>query len=65
LKGEQIPFAARMFALIDVYNALTSDRPYRKAWKKEDALAYIQEQSGIKFDPNLVPRFLEMLGHDK
>ena len=65
LKGEQIPFAARMFALIDVYDALTSDRPYRKAWKKEDALAYIQEQSGIKFDPNLVPKFLEMLGYDK
>lgn len=65
LQGEQIPYAARMFAMIDVYDALTSDRPYRKAWTKEAAQAYIQEQSGIKFDPQLVPYFMEMIENDQ
>jgi len=45
LKGEEIPLPARLFAVIDVFDALTSDRPYRKAWSKEKTLAYIQEQS--------------------
>jgi putative nucleotidyltransferase with HDIG domain len=61
LKGEEIPFAARLFAVIDVYDALTTDRPYRKAWEKEKALAYIQEQSGKHFSPEVVEAFLEML----
>jgi PAS domain S-box-containing protein/putative nucleotidyltransferase with HDIG domain len=64
LKGEQIPLAARLFAMIDVYDALTSDRPYRKAWTKEAALLYIKEQSGIKFDPALVPHFLKMIENE-
>ena len=62
LKGEEIPLSARIFAIIDVYDALTSDRPYRKAWEKEDALAYIREQSGKHFFPEVVDLFLEMLG---
>jgi HD-GYP domain-containing protein (c-di-GMP phosphodiesterase class II) len=61
LKGEEIPLAARLFALADVYDALTSDRPYRAAWSKEKALEYIQEQAGTHFDPHLVPLFLSMV----
>lgn len=61
LKEEQIPLAARIFAVIDVFDALTSDRPYRKAWTKEEALAYIKEQSGKHFYPEAVRAFLEMI----
>jgi HD-GYP domain-containing protein (c-di-GMP phosphodiesterase class II) len=60
LKGEQIPLAARIFAVVDVYDALTSDRPYRKAWSREKALAYIQQQAGLHFDPEIVSAFLGM-----
>jgi len=59
LKAESIPLAARLFAVVDVYDALTSDRPYRKAWPMEKALDYIQEQSGKQFDPRIVKTFLE------
>jgi len=62
LRREEIPLAARVFAVVDVFDALTSDRPYRKAWSKEDALTYIREQSGKHFFPNAVKAFLEMLG---
>jgi putative nucleotidyltransferase with HDIG domain len=58
LKGEEIPFAARIFAVPDVYDALTSDRPYRKAWDKDLALGYIEEQAGKQFDPRVVQVFL-------
>ena len=60
LKGEEIPVASRVFAVIDVYDALTSDRPYRRAWPKEKALACIREQAGKHFDPAVVATFLEM-----
>ena len=60
LKGEQIPFAARIFAIIDVWDAVTIDRPYRKAWTKRKALQYIRSQSGKHFDPNVVKAFLEV-----
>jgi len=60
LKGEDIPLFARIFAVVDVYDALTSDRPYRLAWSKQRALDYIQEQSGIQFDPRLVAEFLAL-----
>ena len=59
LKGEEIPLSARLFAVVDVYDALTSDRPYRKAWSREDAYRYIEEQSGKHFDPQVVKIFLE------
>ena len=62
LKGEEIPLEARIFAIVDVYDALTSDRPYRKAWSKEEALAYIRENAGKHFDPKLVPVFLTLFG---
>lgn len=61
LKGEAIPLAARIFAVVDVWDALTSDRPYRKAWTREQALAYIQEQSGKHFDPQVVKAFLALI----
>jgi len=62
LKGKEIPLAARIFAIIDVWDALCSDRPYRKAWTEEKAIAYIREQSGAHFDPEVVKAFLEMIG---
>jgi PAS domain S-box-containing protein len=61
LKGEKIPLAARLFALVDVWDALTSDRPYRKAWSEEKARQYIQESSGTHFDPEFTDRFLDLI----
>jgi putative nucleotidyltransferase with HDIG domain len=61
LKGEEIPIAARIFAVADVWDAITSDRPYRKGWSKEAALEYIKEQSGKYFDPQVVEEFLELI----
>ena len=60
LMGEQIPLVARLFAVVDVFDALTSDRPYRSAWTHSKALAYIKEQSGLIFDPQVVNFFLEI-----
>ncbi len=59
LKGEQIPLAARVFAVVDVWDALTSDRPYRKAWPEDKARAYLREQAGKHFDPGMVKVFLD------
>jgi len=61
LKGEEIPLPARIFAIVDVYDALTSDRPYRSAWKIEDALKYIIENAGKHFDPKIVAAFLSLM----
>jgi HD-GYP domain-containing protein (c-di-GMP phosphodiesterase class II) len=58
LKGEDIPVAGALFAIVDVWDALTSDRPYRPAWTEEQALAYIKEESGRYFDPQVVELFL-------
>ncbi len=60
LREKQIPLAARIFAVVDVYDALISDRPYRPAWPKEKALAYIREQAGKHFDPEVAAAFLRM-----
>jgi HD-GYP domain-containing protein (c-di-GMP phosphodiesterase class II) len=57
LKGEDIPLTARIFTIIDVWDALLSDRPYRKAWELEQVLAYMKENSGIIFDPVLLNIF--------
>ncbi|RRR68025.1 MAG: GAF domain-containing protein [Candidatus Viridilinea halotolerans] len=62
LKGEAIPLAARLFTIVDVWDALTSDRPYRAAWSPERTRAYIAEQAGTQFDPALVPVFLRLVG---
>jgi len=61
LAGEAIPYAARMFAVVDVWDALTSDRPYRKAWSTQKARAFMSEQRGKHFDPNILDIFLETL----
>ncbi len=61
LAGTAIPLAARIFAVVDVYDALTSDRPYRPAWSKEKALAYLEEQKGKLFDPRVVEAFIELI----
>jgi putative nucleotidyltransferase with HDIG domain len=61
LKGEEIPLVARIFAIVDVWDAVTSSRPYRKAWSKKKTLAYIKEQSGKHFDPQVVDVFLSVI----
>jgi HD-GYP domain-containing protein (c-di-GMP phosphodiesterase class II) len=61
LKGEEIPLSARIFAIVDVYDALMSDRPYRPAWTKERALDHIREQSGKHFDPKVVEAFFHLI----
>lgn len=65
LKGEEIPLAARIFTIVDVWDALQSDRPYRKAWPKEKTVEYMREQAGILFDPGLVPIFINLLEQGK
>jgi GAF domain-containing protein len=62
LAGEAIPMAARIFAVVDVWDALRSDRPYRKAWPEAKVVSYLEEQAGIRFDPEIVERFLGMVG---
>jgi len=61
LKGQEIPVAARIFAVADVWDAITSDRPYRKSWSREEALRHIHEQSGKYFDPQVVEAFLGLI----
>ena len=61
LKGAQIPMAARIFAVVDVWDALSSDRPYRPAWNKADVRDYIEQNSGSHFDPQIVTAFLKQL----
>jgi putative nucleotidyltransferase with HDIG domain len=58
LRGEQIPLAARVFAVADAFDALTSDRPYRAAWCEARALGYIEAQAGRHFDPAVVAEFV-------
>lgn len=61
LKGEDIPISARLFALVDIFDALTNDRPYRPAWTVEKTLSYLLENSGIHFDPEITPVFIAMI----
>jgi PAS domain S-box-containing protein len=61
LKGEQIPLPARIFAVVDVWDALTNDRPYHQALSQEEALAYIRSQAGTHFDPRIVEVFLTLI----
>lgn len=61
LAGEDIPIEARIFSVVDVYDALTSDRPYRKSWDSAKAIEYIKEESGKLFDPRVVEKFLELI----
>jgi putative nucleotidyltransferase with HDIG domain len=61
LRGEQIPLSARIFSVVDVYDALSSDRPYRKALPREEAIQYLRDHSGTHFDPEVVKTFLRIL----
>jgi putative nucleotidyltransferase with HDIG domain len=62
LKGEEIPLYARIFTIIDQWEALNSDRPYRNAWPRETVLNYIKDNSGKIYDPKIVEKFLSMIG---
>lgn len=64
LKGEEIPIATRIFAVVDVWDALTSDRPYRSAWSMEKALNYIHAGAGTHFAPDVVSIFLKIMKSD-
>jgi len=65
LKGKEIPLAARIFAVADVWDALLSDRPYNKEWPKDKAITYLIDQSGKLFDPRIVNAFLNLVEKGK
>jgi putative two-component system response regulator len=60
LSGEEIPLAGRIVAVTDVFDALTSERPYKRAWPVSEARAEIANQSGKQFDPQVVEAFLRV-----
>jgi HD-GYP domain-containing protein (c-di-GMP phosphodiesterase class II) len=60
LRGNDIPIAARLFALVDVWDALSSDRPYRAAWPSTKIYQHILQGSGTHFDPDLIPIFFKV-----
>jgi PAS domain S-box-containing protein/putative nucleotidyltransferase with HDIG domain len=64
LRREEIPLAARAFAIIDVWDALRTDRPYRAGWPEEKVRAYLREQSGKYFDPAVVDAFLSIVDEE-
>ncbi len=61
LSAEAIPLTARIVALADVYDALTNERPYKRAWTSEEAVEEIARQSGSQFDPQVVAALLKVL----
>ncbi len=65
LRGEEIPLGARIIAIADAYEALTSDRPYRKAYSKENAMKMLKNASGSQFDPKIVNAFLKILQEEE
>jgi putative nucleotidyltransferase with HDIG domain len=64
LKGTEIPLAARIFAVVDVWDAITTDRPYRLAFSREDALEHIKNESGKYFDPQVVEAFIKLISQN-
>ena len=64
LQGTEIPLAARLFAIVDVWDALSSDRPYRPAWPRERVLDHLCSLAGTHFDPELVPVFLSLINSE-
>ena len=64
LTANDIPLSARLFAVVDVWDALRVDRPYRLAWPEARVLAYIREQSGRHFDPQVAEAFLKLAQGD-
>jgi len=65
LKAEEIPLLARIFSVVDQWDALTSDRPYRNAWARENTIAYFQDNAGKIYDPQIVPVFLTLIQEDE
>jgi len=65
LKGEQIPLAARIFSVVDIWDALLSDRPYRKAWPQDKVVEYLRDIAGSHLDPRVVEIFLRMIAEDE
>ncbi len=61
LRGEEIPLLARIAALADVFDALTTERPYKQAWSVEEAVRHIEAQAGSHFDPGLIEPFRQAL----
>jgi len=61
LKGEQIPLSARLFSIVDIWDALLSDRPYRNAWPREKVIEYLKDVTGTILDPKIVDIFLKMI----
>jgi HD-GYP domain-containing protein (c-di-GMP phosphodiesterase class II) len=61
LKGKEIPIQCRILSIVDAYDAMTNDRPYRKAMAKERALEEIKNNSGVQFDPSLVEKFIKII----
>jgi HD-GYP domain-containing protein (c-di-GMP phosphodiesterase class II) len=61
LKGDQIPLAARLFAVVDVWDALRSDRPYQNGWPEDKVLEHIRSLAGTHFDPEAVDLFFQVL----
>jgi PAS domain S-box-containing protein len=64
IAGEEIPLSARIFALVDVWDAMQTDRPYRKAYSRTEALSHLKEQAGKHFDPTVVSAFLSIIEED-
>ena len=62
LKGDEIPLGARIIALADTFDAMTSERPYRMGFDRETALRIIKENAGMQFDPELADQFLQSIG---
>ena len=64
LQGKDIPLAARIFAIVDVWDAIQTDRPYKKAWSREKAITFIKQNAGTHFDPKIVQVFLKLIEND-
>jgi HD-GYP domain-containing protein (c-di-GMP phosphodiesterase class II) len=60
-KGEEIPYPARVFAVVDVWDALISDRPYRKKWDHRKIVEYLNSQKGSHFQPHIVDAFIKII----
>jgi len=64
LKGEEIPLSARLFAVVDIWDALSHQRPYREAWNAEKVVQYLRAAAGITLDPRAVDEFVGILQED-
>lgn len=65
LSGKDIPLAARIFTIVDVWDAIQTDRPYKKAWKREKAIQYLKSEAGKQFDPAIVTAFFDLVKQGK